>query len=1480
MTDTPVDYDPFRSGEIARTVPSTEPQREILASALLSDAANIAFNEGVSLRFPYAVDPGELERALTTIAQRHESLRTTFTRTGDELCVATDSDFALVVDDRSHLAETDAAAAIADVWHTLAATPMDLFDGPLFQATLIVLPDNQAELVLMAHHVICDGWSFYIILDELVDLLCGRAPTTLPVSFADFAERQHAEQLSNRDIDYWLSQYADSVPELDLPTDRPRPAERSFSARRLDYTIDATATARIKTLAGACQASLVQTVFAGVTALLYRLGASDDFAVGLPVARQASEGLAALLGHAVQLLPVRMSAAPDQTFRELVATAKSRILDAQEHANFTFGSLVRDLGYSGDPARVPIVPVIFNIDQPFGELNVGEHALTAQSVPRLGENFELFLNVMPSDAGLRIETTYNTDLFNASTITDWLDALAMILDAAHATPDVALSGLWRAGASRAGALEGPTVTPFHNAWIDGFSRHVDIDPQRPVAGDEAEQLSRAEMMQRARTLAMALIARGVAPGDVVAHYLTRGVNLPATILGIQLAGATALPLDPDFPVARLAYMLGDSRAGVVVHDRPVPSALSVSVTALELNQTLSQRVSATLPTLTSDMPAYLIYTSGSTGQPKGVQVSHGALQNFLNAMATSPGFAEPDRLLAVTTASFDISLLECLLPMYSGGYVHVATRDVASDSRRLQQLIERTDITVMQATPATWRLLLAGRWPGRPKLKALCGGETLPADLARRLLPLVGELWNMYGPTETTIWSSCKRIEPGFESITIGSPIANTRFVIVDEDGHALPASVPGELCIGGAGLADGYRGRPELNNTRFVRRPPYGRLYRTGDQARRLASGDVQMLGRLDDQVKVRGFRIELGDIEAALRAFEGVRSAAAYVWSLSEHDQRIVACCVLEQGASLPGNQIRKFLRERLPDYMIPQHFLPIAEIPLSPSGKVNRRALPRPVAVSSKIGTSTPPANAAEKAIADIWTTLIKPERPVGRESRFFEIGGHSLLGLEAIFRIEQRLSVRLHPRILFIEDLAGVAATCTDASASDAGQRPLRLPAEAPRALSFGQLAIAQQISEQPGTTVYNLPACFRFTGQLDAARLEASLGAVFERHDALLTGLSCDSSAEPVRADSARRPTLARVENFAGTEAAAAAYVAKMADQVIDLEIDPLARMVLLSAPSQIHYLGFVPHQFAFDGWSFDVFLKDLEAAYQRGGTLPPSPRSALPYADFATWQRQQTMAADTAAYWVARSGEHGELPDWSAVERGEGVAAAGFTLPLDIVEKMEARAANASRKLADVALAIFVRLLGTSAGTETVTLDLATSGRYLPELFSVIGLFYQDLPLALPVGESFEDSLAGSAEAIKELALHQNAARLQIESHCGALIVPRVAFSFQQASERPTRFGDLAFDQIDVPRVALMRDMDYWMRRTPEGVVAQVDFRADRVPAPAVQALVGEMVAALRAYVRGDTSVVTSPVPDLFVAAPGKPKGLLSRLFS
>jgi amino acid adenylation domain-containing protein len=577
--------------------------------------------------------------------------------------------------------------------------------------------------------------------------------------------------------------------------------------------------------------------------------------------------------------------------------------------------------------------------------------------------------------------------------------------------------------------------PRHRCVHQLFEEQVGRTPEATAVVFENQELSYRELNSRANQLAHHLLKLGVGPDSLVGICVQRSPDLIVGLLGIWKAGGAYVPLDPQYPLDRLSFMLQDSRLKVLITEKPFQSKFSAyKVQLVCIDESISkERNENCLGGSKPDNLAYVIYTSGSTGKPKGVQICHESLVNFLVSMRSSPGLAPEDSLLAVTTISFDIAALELYLPLIVGARLVLATRETAVDGYLLQKTLASTAITVMQATPATWRLLLEAGWQGGNNFKTLCGGEALPRDLAVELLKRVSSVWNMYGPTETTVWSTTSRIASADGPITIGRPIANTEVYVLDDHLEPVPVGAPGELYIGGAGVARGYLNRPELTAEKFIAHPFHNpesgaRLYRTGDLARFRANGELECLGRIDNQVKVRGFRIELGEIESILGQYPGVKESVVTAREDTPGDKRLVAYMVVRQAQSVEVDALREFLKQRLPDYMLPSQFVFLEALPLTPNGKVDRRALPMPpqLTVTPQSG-HVAPRNQIESRLAKIWESVLSV-RPVGVKENFFELGGHSLLVAKLLRRIEHAFGKKLSMAAIFeaptVEQLSAV------------------------------------------------------------------------------------------------------------------------------------------------------------------------------------------------------------------------------------------------------------------------------------------------------------------------------------------------------------------------------------------------------------------------------------------------------------------------
>lgn len=1012
-------------------LPLTEPQQEVWLAAQLSDAASCAFNESLTIRFEGALDEAALLASLDGLVRRHDALRMRFAPSGEWQTPVEEQSWPL---QRNDLAGPDAEQLLAQVIEREAATPFNLVADPPIRGVLARLGQEQFALVLTAHHIICDGWSFNVLVEELAQLysahIQGAEAALAPaLPFSAYAQREAGRGISAETEQFWRDLYRDAPEPLSLPVDRPRPPRKSFAGSTLTASFDAALRDRAKKAAAAQGASLFAILLATLQAALGRLAANDDVVVATPTAGQAALEDETLVGHAVNFLALRQRFDARASFKAHLAAVKAHALEAFEHGDLTFGSLVRLLGVRRDPSQLPLTSVQFNLER------VGEWATfaglqtTLLPNPKRFVNFDLFFNVIEGAGGLRIDCDYNTDIFDKDTVNRFIGIWRRVLEGAIAAPDCAIADLSLLQESELAQVRAfgrgpqrPLPAKFVHHLIE--EQAVRTPEALAVVAGEA-RLTYAELDARAEYWSRR-IRHTCAPGERVAVALERSVDLPAALLGCWKAGCAYVPLDPGHPEARLRQTMQTARVAALICDDPKLGALAPAG-AVAIRRDQSQTLELAPKPRTEDRdpaqaPAYVIFTSGSTGVPKGVEVSHRALLNLLTAMAEQFQLNGKDRLVAVTTVSFDIAALELFAPLTVGGEIVIASRDEVRAGFDLLELIERTAPTLVQATPSLWRILLEAGFQPRPNLKMLCGGEPLPRDLADKLAG--GPLWNMYGPTETTVWSTCGRVKAG--PVSIGEPILNTDVVILDPWGGLLPPGVPGRLHIGGAGLATGYFDRPDLTEAAFRElATPWGvqRLYNTGDLAVLRPDGALMVLGRADQQIKLRGFRIELEEIETVLRAQPGVQACAVAVRPGPNGEPRLAGYVVGEAAPDFAA--LASALERALPDYMAPTAWVALQALPLTGNGKLDRKALPDPVAGVRTGARGGAPSTQLEREIAEVWLDVLGLEE-IGVEEDLFALGADSL----QLFRIAARLmragrsaSVR---DILEAPSIAGLAA----------------------------------------------------------------------------------------------------------------------------------------------------------------------------------------------------------------------------------------------------------------------------------------------------------------------------------------------------------------------------------------------------------------------------------------------------------------------
>ena len=1021
------------------------------------------YNVSAAWRLPRGISLTALRRAAERLSARHPAWRATFSeREGTP--VQTVHEYLLPDFREIHVADT-LGADFKGRLDREAARPFDFEQGPLARWVLFFSERYDPVLLLIVHHTIVDGWSISTLLPELGELyrietdgLAADPP--LPArSHAQFIQEQSdwlESAVGARQKAYWKERLSGNIPLLDLPTDHPRRADPSFDSDCILFPIPPDLREKARKLARDAGVRPLAVWLSVWFVLLHRLSGQEILVSKIPVAGRET-AYNGVLGFFINILPIHIHYAGQETFQAFLRQIADTLESALAHRDWPFQRMTQDVdrdtlsalsqntfswqNYNNLGERdTPLVTAFEDV----GDIwHVGGMEWELVRLPQQRDETDIQIQLINLPGNQYGALQYSSDLFDRSTIERWIGHFLQLLRGIVANPETPMAELSLLTEMERNRIllewnDTATSYPQDKCVHELFQEQAANTPDAVAVIFEKEEIGYGELNARANRLAHRLRALGVGQEVLVGLFVERSVSMIVGLLAILKAGGAYAPLDPEYPADRLAFMAEDAGLAVLLchaatRDRAPECAriLDMDAEAAAIAEGSPDNPGRVVE---PDNLAYVIYTSGSTGRPKGVCIEHGNVSNFLHGMGRKPGFSNGDILLAVTTLSFDISVLEIFLPLVFGGRLVVASRSDAQDGRALARLIDKYHVTFLQAAPATWRLLEVEGWKHCSFLTALCGGEALPDDLANALSLNVSILWNMYGPTETTVWSLTKRIHPG-ESISIGRPIPNTRIYILDPKQQPLPIGIPGELHIGGAGVARGYLDRPDLTAERFISDPfsndPDARLYRTEDLCRWLPDGNIAYLGRMDTQVKIRGFRIECGEVENALLADDSVREAVVDARG-EGGNKRLVAWIVAADGyAALQVGlraYLRAMLREHLPDWMLPSVFLFMDALPLAPSGKIDRRALPDPDSNEFRTRSKyTPARNATQETLCAIFADALGAKQ-ISIHDDFFQLGGHSLLATRVVSRIRERLRIELPLRALFQHATpAGLAAT---------------------------------------------------------------------------------------------------------------------------------------------------------------------------------------------------------------------------------------------------------------------------------------------------------------------------------------------------------------------------------------------------------------------------------------------------------------------
>ncbi|WP_162591410.1 non-ribosomal peptide synthetase [Variovorax sp. PBL-E5] len=1477
-------FDPFESGAIERIVSTTEAQREVWLGDRLSPEASLAYNESLQLRLRGTLDTRALANALDRLIERHESLRSTISPDGTQFLIGEATPLQLIEHDLRALDPAAQKRRLDEDSVAAVQNPFLLEQGPLFRASLYQLSSIDYLLVMTAHHAVCDGWSWGVVSQDLGQLYAeqiGAGPGLEPAAqYSDYAAWE-AEEASGPAMqahtDYWLSRFAGgSLPVMELPVDHPRPPVRTFNSLRIDHLLDRELVDGLRKVGAASGTSLFAALFSGFAATLHRLTAQDELVIGIAAAGQMPSDMPSLVGHCVNLLPIRVAVDPQTPFDALSRQAGSLLLDAFEHQMLTYGSLLKKLPVARDPSRLPLVSVLFNVDSStsvnastFPDLDVEQ-----SSIGRRYENFELFLNITPVADGMRIEAQYNTDLFDDATVRRWLGMYESLLRAAVRDPAQGvgrLDVLPEREALAAAALQ-PAATPLDGDALmhAGFVACAAAQPERIALRHGDERLSYRELDERSNRLAHALRARGMGRGERVGLCLDRGLDMMVGLLAVLKSGAAYVPLDPAFPQARLDYYAEDAKLGLLLTTSTIAAApvgwradAAERVLRLDLDADwLAQPATLPAPGAQDAQPedsAYVIYTSGSTGKPKGVCVPHRAVANFLQSMRAEPGIEIDDRLAAVTTLSFDIAVLELMLPLTVGAQVVLVPRETTMDGDALRSLVEGCGVTMMQATPGAWRLLLDAQWRGTFGFKALVGGESLPADLAQLLLGRCGEVWNMYGPTETTIWSTLWRVDAtqvARRGVSIGRPIANTTVWILDEQGQRCPVGVPGEICIGGQGVTLGYLERPELTAERFIADPWGGQgalLYRTGDRGRWRNDGLLEHMGRLDFQVKVRGYRIELGEIEAGCNEAPGVARSVVVTREDQPGDVRLVAYVAPVAGATIDLAELDRRLRARLPQYMVPQHVVVLDALPQLPNGKIDRKALPKPNATRQEAAERLAPRDDRERIVLETMERVLNLPG-LGIRDDFFALGGHSLLAARLATQLGGAFEIKLPLRVLFEAPTAERLAAAIDGLQRSHAPRAEAIPHRSDRRsapLTPMQERIRFIEELHPGRPVYNAPSAHRLGGSLDLPKFEEALREIIRRQSALRTFFGTDpATGEPAALISDQVVLDMPLIDLGGIpagerEAALQQQMQEVADRPIDIHHGPLFHAALFKVADDDHAFVFVPHHLIWDGWSFDLLQSELSVIYGAlvRGEPHGLPEPAVSHGDYAEWYARWLESPEyqeQLRYWNDR---FAHAPPAKAprtdMPRRAGMSGQGGTHRIEIDKTLAERLREVARghdvTLNMLTLGVYTLMMGSVIETRAIVIATPVRGREAPETESVMGFFNNILPLSFQIDRSlrFGEFMHYLKQELLSIMNYQQVPfeRLATEpafvERAQGVGLYQALFSFQDARERPSAIGNLRDRQMHLLQQGATDDLGLWLMDKPTGIEGAVTYNAD-----------------------------------------------------
>ncbi|HPT20308.1 MAG TPA: amino acid adenylation domain-containing protein [Bacteroidales bacterium] len=1333
------------------------------------------------------------EKSLNALFHRHHIVFSEIhEENGEPYFNISEKHITLPLIDFTSINEGEKLNSVADFLAEDSKLPFDLSRGPLFRVSLIKTAPDEHYFNLSIHHIVFDGWSQGVMVDDLSaiynSLVKGEAPNLDAIEFQQYDYAGWETTVDDiadktKSIEFWKTTLQGCSPILNFPYDFQRinkPTGRgSFEA----ISIPELLSDKIRSVSRDAGASLFTTLMAAFGIQMNKYSGDDDLNIGLPIAYRPHPGLENIFGMFVNTVVVRLQFEEGDTFKSLIRATNGSALSAIAHQDLPFEKVVEIVNPDRNSTANPLFQVGFvwqnNLNKPLTFEGITTESVRAKDRAPI---FDLSLYLWENGDVIEGEIEYNSDLLRKETILRIRDSYIALINNLVTNPDKTISNL-----SVATENDIRELLEFNStdAIIPEQTLHQELENisvkyhDKPAVISGVESLTYKQLDERSNQLANYLLSVGVKPGEIVGIYMERNVEMIVAVLGILKAGCCYLPLDPLFPGERLNFMLEDAGSKVMISQGSLAEAfdsfsgVSAILIDKDWNAISGFPVSRPEVTATPDSFAYIIYTSGSTGRPKGVPITHRSVVNLVKSMTVTPGFSEKERLLAVVTLSFDMSVYEIFTTLLNGATLVVASTQDITNGQSLIELIDNYDISVIQATPSLWNILLSAGWKGKSDLKALCGGEPVSPALIQQMLPRVSEFWNCYGPTEITVYATCTRINDPESVIHIGKPINNTRAFILDKNNNLLPLGAVGELCISGSGVAQGYRNRPDLTAEKFIEREDGVRMYKTGDLGRFLSDGNIELFGRADNQIKLRGFRIEPGEIEILLSRETGVREAVVKLQRFGEGDERLVAYLNTRPEFKLTRDELISHLSQQVPGYMVPSYYKMMDGFPRLPNGKINKKALLYEIEESEPLSeTDLNALSETQKRLYNIWCAILKTSS-IGVNDDFFNIGGNSLLAIRLVNKIREEFGVKIAFReIRSNSSFSGLADFIdNNISGKDDSFKLVHLPEMTNLPLTANQERLWLISKIDPDMPSYIIPYTFKLTGKLDIDIFRRSLDKLFKRHYVVYSVIK-ESNGTPYFEIVPKTIDLPVIDLKTQPEGKREERIRKLLDedsmQVFNLAEGPMFRHWLAVTGAEEYYFHISFHHIIFDGWSWSVFVNDLSAIYHSflTGAEPYLPELEFQEYDYAKWEhdtRDSERIRKSAEYWKKNLQGCSSVLNFpydyqrkvQATNRG---AHEEIFVPRELTQRLKEISRTEGVSLYTTLLSVYGIELHKYSGEDDLNVGLWVTNRPHSKLENIFGMFVNNVVARLIYSkeQTFRDILRFTHNMTMDAISHQD----------------------------------------------------------------------------------------------------------------------------